>query len=51
MVVIRPFCQLDALVHRSVDPSQALNVTSRLRAAGCLPIEIVNDVEEVVVWA
>jgi hypothetical protein len=28
--------------HRSVDPSLAPSVTSRLRAAGCLPIEIIN---------
>jgi hypothetical protein len=31
--------------HRSVDPSLAPSVTSRLRAAGFLPIKIVNDVE------
>jgi hypothetical protein len=50
--------------HRSVDPSRALNVTSRLRAAGCLPNEMVNEKEtdhmatyrarsgeEVVLWA
>ena len=50
--------------HRSVDPSLAPSVTSRLRAAGCLPFEIVNEketdhmatyrgrcVEEVVAWA
>jgi hypothetical protein len=50
--------------HRSVDPSLAPSVTSRLRAAGCLPIEIINVketdlmatyrgrcVEEVVAWA
>jgi hypothetical protein len=33
------FCQPVALVHRSVDPSRALNVTSRLGAAGGLPLE------------
>jgi len=50
--------------HRSVDPSLAPSVTSRLRAAGCLPFEIINvketdlmatyrtrSGEEVVVWA
>src|SRR5215213_8017174 len=44
-VLLESFCQPVALVHRSVDPSRALNVTSRFRAAGCLPIEIVNEKE------
>jgi hypothetical protein len=35
-VLLESFCQPVALVHRSVDPFRALNVTSRLRAAGCL---------------
>jgi uncharacterized protein YbjT (DUF2867 family) len=52
------------LTVKGQSPSRALNVTSRLSAAGCLPIEMVNEketdhmatyggrfVEEVVLWA
>jgi len=40
---LESFCQPVALVHRSVDPSWALKVTSRLGVAGCLPLETVNE--------
>jgi hypothetical protein len=44
-VLLESCCQPLALVHRSGDPSRAPNVTSRLRAAGGLPLEIANETE------
>jgi hypothetical protein len=42
-VLLESFCQPVALIHRSVDPSRAPKATSRLRAAGGLPLGTTNE--------
>jgi len=45
-VLFESVCQPVAFVHRYVDPSRAPNVTSHLRTAGCLPLQIANEKEQ-----